>query len=62
MSALRSFRFFATHAGTCNVRPVMISNVNLSMRRNYTTAPGKAPADEGGSNPLLWIGTIESKK
>lgn len=56
MSLLRSFRFMAAHAGPCPVRPVIISNTKVSMRRNYANAPVPA-ADEGGSNPLLWIGT-----
>lgn len=63
MSILQSLRSAASHAG--HVRSVMKSNVQVSLRRNYTAAPDKTPApaaDEGGSNPLLWIGNNKIQK
>lgn len=57
MSALRSLRCLTTRVAMN--RPRLASNVNMSMRRQYTTAPKKV-ADEG-HNPLLWVGKVIHK-
>ncbi|KAI9359412.1 heme peroxidase [Pilaira anomala] len=54
MSALRSLRCLTTRVAMN--RPRLASNVNMGMRRQYSTTPKKV-ADEG-HNPLLWVGCI----
>lgn len=57
MASLRSFRPLLTRGYVPKVtlaRPLLSSNIRMSMRRNYTSSPTPAPKE--GSNPLLWIG------
>ncbi|CAO3654181.1 unnamed protein product [Mucor hiemalis] len=59
MASLRSFRPLLTRGYVPKVtlaRPLLSSNICMSMRRNYTSSPTPAPKE--GSNPLLWIGCL----